>query len=111
MMSNFQTGNKLSKNEHIMNIKINFSLSFFLLLNLSIFGAIPTGYYANLEGKKTAELKTAAFLAIKNHVSLKYDDLWIYFPKTDFLPSTPTEIWDMYSNDIVFFSAHSSIDK
>jgi len=94
-----------------MKLKINFSLSFFLLLNLSIFGAIPTGYYANLEGKKTAELKTAAFLDIKTHISLKYDDMWSYFPKTDFLPSTPTEIWDMYSNNIVFFSAHSTIDK
>ena len=94
-----------------MNMKTCFSLSLFLLLNLSIFGAIPTGYYANLEGKKTAELKTAAFLDIKTHISLKYDDMWSYFPKTDFLPSTPTEIWDMYSNNIVFFSDHSSIDK
>ena len=94
-----------------MKLKIFYSFTLFLFFNLSIWGEIPSGYYANLEGKKTAELKTAAFNAIKVHLSLKYDDLWTYFPQTDFLPADSTEIWDMYSNNVVYFTAHSSIDK
>ena len=94
-----------------MKLKSGFLFSIFLLFSLFGWSEIPANYYSTLEGKKTAELKTAAFNAIKVHTSLKYDNMWIYFPQTDFLPSDPTEIWDMYSNNIVFFSAHSSIDK
>ena len=94
-----------------MNLKTFYSLSLFLLFTLYLSAKIPVGYYSNLDGKKTADLKTAAFNDIKTHISLKYDDMWTYFPQTDFLPAAPTEIWDMYSNNIVFFTAHSSIDK
>ena len=94
-----------------MNLRLLFACSLFLSLTWSVSGAIPDGYYSNLEGKTTADLKTAAFLDIKTHVALNYDDLWTYFPQTDYLPSDPTEIWDMYSNKIVLFTAHSSIDK
>jgi len=94
-----------------MNRKLLFSCSLFLSLALSVFATIPAGYYANLEGKTTAALKTAAFQDIKTHVALSYNDLWTYFPQTDFLPADPTEIWDMYSSNIVLFTAHSSIDK
>ena len=95
-----------------MHFKSFFFNAFLLTVTLqSAWCAIPVGYYSNLEGKTTADLKTAAFQDIKTHVSLKYDDMWTYFPQTDFLPSAPTEIWDMYSSNIVFFSAHSSIDK
>ena len=94
-----------------MNLRSLFLCSLLLALTISVSGAIPDGYYSNLEGKKTADLKTAAFMDIKTHVALKYDDLWTYFPQTDFLPADPTEIWDMYSNNIVLFTAHSSIDK
>ena len=94
-----------------MNLKTFYPISLFLIFTLSLSAAIPLGYYSNLEGKTTSELKTAAFLDIKTHTSLKYDDMWIYFPQTDFLPANPLEIWDMYSNNIVLFTAHSSIDK
>ena len=94
-----------------MNLKFLFSASLFITFSFSVSGVIPVDYYSNLEGKKTAELKTAAFQAIKTHVSLKYNDMWVYFPQTDSLPGTPTEIWDMYSNNIVLFTAHSTIDK
>jgi len=94
-----------------MNFRSLFLCSLLLVFAISASGAIPVGYYSNLEGKKTADLKTAAFMDIKTHVALKYDDLWTYFPQTDFLPADPTEIWDMYSNNIVLFTAHSSIDK
>jgi len=94
-----------------MNLKTFYPISLFLLFTLSVSAAIPAGYYSNMDGKTTVDLKTAAFLDIKTHISLKYDDMWTYFPQTDFLPANPTEIWDMYSNNIVLFTAHSSIDK
>ena len=94
-----------------MNLKTFYPISLFLFLALSATATIPAGYYSNLEGKTTAELKTAAFQDIKTHISLSYDNMWTYFPQTDFLPANPTEIWDMYSNNIVLFTAHSSIDK
>jgi len=94
-----------------MNLKTCYPISLFLILSLALSAAIPAGYYSNLEGKTKAELKTAAFEAIKTHVALSYDNMWTYFPQTDFLPADPTEIWDMYSNNIVLFTAHSSIDK
>ena len=94
-----------------MNLKTFYPIALFLIITLSVRAAIPVGYYSNLDGKITADLKTAAFQDIKTHTSLKYDDMWTYFPQTDFLPANPTEIWDMYSNNIVLFTAHSSIDK
>jgi len=94
-----------------MTFRSLFLCSLLLVFAISASGAIPDGYYSNLEGKTTADLKTAAFMDIKTHVALKYADLWNYFPQTDFLPAAPTEIWDMYSNNIVFFTDHSSIDK
>jgi len=94
-----------------MTLKLLLPLSLFITFTVSVSAAIPDGYYSNLAGKKTADLKTAAFLDIKTHVALSYDNMWTYFPQTDFLPSEPTKIWDMYSNNIVLFTAHSSIDK
>ena len=94
-----------------MNLRSLFSTTLLLACVFSVSGAIPQLYYSNLEGKTTADLKTAAFEAIKTHVALSYDDMWLYFPQTDFLPADPTQIWDMYSNNVVYFTAHSSIDK
>jgi len=104
------TKNTLSKYA-FMNLKTFYPISLFLLFTLSVSAAIPVGYYSNLDGKTTADLKTAAFLDIKTHISLKYADLWNYFPQTDYLPSDPTKVWDMYSNVVVFFNAHSSMNK
>jgi len=94
-----------------MNLKPFYPIALFLLITLSVHAVIPLGYYSTLDGKVTADLKTAAFQDIKTHISLSYEDMWTYFPQTDFLPADPTEIWDMYSNNIVLFTAHSSIDK
>jgi len=94
-----------------MNMKTFYSLSLFLIITVSVSGAIPKNYYSNLDSLTTADLKTAAFMDIKTHISLKYNDMWNYFPQTDFLPSAPTEIWDMYSSNIVLFTDHSTIDK
>jgi endonuclease I len=95
---------------YFLNFKTLKTITLFLLISLPIWGEIPTNYYSTLEGKISAELKTAAYNTIKTHISLKYSNMWNYFPQTDYLPSDPTEIWDVYSNNVVYFSAHSSID-
>lgn len=59
---------------------------------------IPSGYYNALNGKKEAELKTAASNIIKNFTSVSsYSNLPSYFRHTDVRPNTEYW-WDMYSD-------------
>lgn len=59
---------------------------------------IPSGYYNALNGKKDAELKTAASNIIKNFTSVSsYSNLPSYFRHTDVRPNTEYW-WDMYSD-------------
>lgn len=59
---------------------------------------IPAGYYSALDGKKDAELKTAASNIIKNFTSVSsYNNLPSYFRHTDVRPGTEFW-WDMYSD-------------
>lgn len=59
---------------------------------------IPAGYYSSLDGKKDAELKTAASNIIKNFTSVSsYNNLPSYFRHTDVRPGTEFW-WDMYSD-------------
>ena len=59
---------------------------------------IPTGYYNALNGKKDAELKTAAYNIIRNFTSVSsYSNLPSYFRHTDVRPNT-NYWWDMYSD-------------
>ena len=59
---------------------------------------IPEGYYSSLNGKKDAELKTAASNIIKNFTSVSsYSNLPSYFRHTDVRPGTEFW-WDMYSD-------------
>lgn len=69
---------------------------------LTIQADIPAGYYNSLNGKKDAELKTAAHNIIRNFTSVSsYNNLPEYFRKTDVRPGT-NYWWDMYSNlDVV----------
>ncbi|MDD2799085.1 MAG: endonuclease [Bacteroidales bacterium] len=83
----------------------------FIFLNLYVFAEIPINYYSTLEGKKTSELKTAVHLAIKTHVHLSYSALWTYYAQTDCRPENPSQIWDMYSANVTYFSDHSTLDK
>ena len=72
-----------------------------LLTAVSVIAAradIPAGYYNSLNGKKDAELKTAAFNVIRNFTSVSsYSNLPSYFRHTDVRPNT-TYWWDMYSD-------------
>lgn len=59
---------------------------------------IPAGYYNSLNGKKEAELKTAAYNIIRNFTSVSsYNNLPNYFRHTDVRPGT-NYWWDMYSD-------------
>ncbi len=59
---------------------------------------IPSGYYNALNGKKDAELKTAAYNIIRNFTSVSsYNNLPSYFRRTDVRPNTDYW-WDMYSD-------------
>ncbi len=72
-------------------------------LAMSIFAGplradIPAGYYTELNGKKDADLKTAAHNIIRNFTSVSsYSNLPTYFRETDVRPQTEYW-WDMYSD-------------
>ena len=71
-----------------------------LLTTTTLFAQGPNDsgtYYANADGKKGAELKTALCGIISNgHTSNSYNSLWEHFKTTDV--KSNGKIWDMYSN-------------
>lgn len=70
----------------------------FSLFALAVRADIPAGYYNELNGKKDAELKTAAYNIIRNFTSVSsYSNLPSYFRVTDVRPGTEFW-WDMYSD-------------
>ena len=52
-------------------------------------------YYANADGKKGAELKTALCAIINPHTQRSYANLWTDFKTTD--AKSNGKVWDMYS--------------
>lgn len=76
------------------------SIAFLVVVVLQ--AQIPTGYYQNASGKRTAALKTALYSIIRVHTQLEYYSSSTYFKSTDWHPATdelPTGyFWDMYSN-------------
>lgn len=78
---------------------LKYKLSLILLLTcVGIVSAeIPTGYYDNAVGKKSAELKTSLHLIINPHTALKYLPLATTFKTSDWNPAG--YYWDMYSNN------------
>jgi endonuclease I len=67
-----------------------------LLVSFTLTAQAPANYYDNAEGKSGAELKTALYNIIKNHIQLGYSELWTAFYTTDAKPNG--KVWDMYSN-------------
>lgn len=65
---------------------------------LAAYAAIPSGYYASIDGQQAAALKSALCLLLQDHVVLGYDSLWFAFSATDTRPDGTA--WDMYSNTI-----------
>lgn len=43
------------------------------------------------------ELRLMLYKKINNHKVLGYNNLWMYFPKTDLLKNTADVVWDIYS--------------
>lgn len=79
-----------------------------LCVSAGVLAAPPAGYYSALNGKKEADLKTAAYNIIRNFTKASsndaiYSGLPDYFRKTDVYPNS-NRWWDMYS-DMTFYSS------
>ncbi|MDD2961171.1 MAG: endonuclease [Muribaculaceae bacterium] len=73
------------------------------LVSTSAWGEIPTGYYKNIDGKATIELKTAVKNVIYPHTMLSYNSLWYYFKSTDVhVYPNDDQWWDMYSGETFY---------
>ena len=70
---------------------------FLFVIFTQIFAQIPAGYYNNANGKKGKNLQIALNQIIKNHRSVTYGEVWIYYQYTDTKPSG--KIWDIYSDN------------
>lgn len=71
---------------------------------------IPVGYYNSLNGKATAELKTAVRNIVYNHTQLSYSGLPSSFQKTDLYPGT-MRWWDMYSDIPLYAPSFSGLNR
>ena len=69
---------------------------------------IPPGYYQSLDGKSGQALKDAIHDLTKQHTTLSYGSLWIYFADTDCRPEDKKKVWDMYSDNTYYFRGGSS---
>ncbi|MCL2246012.1 MAG: endonuclease, partial [Lentimicrobiaceae bacterium] len=75
---------------------------FLLFLLFSAFFAqinaqIPSGYYNSVNEKKGKELQIALNQIIKNHRTVSYAEVWIYYQYTDLKANG--KIWDIYSDN------------
>jgi len=77
----------------------------YIIFSINTFSQIPPGYYEKIDGKTDRNLKTALSIILKEHTVLNYNDLWYYFRTTDVRDDGRT-VWDMYSNNIRYFSAY-----
>ena len=78
-----------------MKRTFTFFLSLVLFTNLTIFAAIPSGYYTAADNKKGAALLSALHGCIDGHTTLSYSSLENYYDDTDL--TAEGYIWDMYS--------------
>ncbi|MCH5221004.1 MAG: endonuclease [Muribaculaceae bacterium] len=88
---------------------------FLLLIPVLVFAAAPLGYYSALNGKKDADLKTAAHSVIRNFTKSSsndaiYSGLPDYFRKTDIRPGT-NYWWDMYSSRLRNAGSFSGLNR
>lgn len=68
---------------------------------------IPQNYYTRMDGKASAQLKTAVCTIVYPHTKLSYSSLWDYYKTTDVYPGG-TQWWDMYSDNVRYVSAGST---
>ena len=86
-----------------------------LIVALSTWAKIPSGYYNNLNGKTGEELKTAAHQIINPHMtpdsySTYYTNLKVTFMQTDLHPGS-NQWWDMYSNEVFYAPLFSGLNR
>jgi len=92
-------------------MKTLYSLSLFLILTLSVSGAILEGYYSSLDGLTSANLKTALHNIICQDTTHYLDygshagHTWQGFYSTDRDPVT-NEVIDMYSDSARYFASN-----
>ncbi|MHC1706647.1 MAG: endonuclease [Bacteroidales bacterium] len=67
-----------------------------LLISLSGFAQIPSGYYNSAAGLTGTPLQQALHDIIDNHTILTYGSLFTHFSVTDVKPDN--SVWDMYSD-------------
>ena len=78
-----------------MKRTFTFILSLVLLANLTMFAAIPSGYYSAADKKKGSALLSALHSCIDGHTTLSYKSLENYYEDTDW--TSEGYVWDMYS--------------
>lgn len=66
------------------------------VISLSIFAAIPAGYYNTATGTGST-LKTQLYNIINHHSSRTYDQIWTDFQTTD--KKADGTVWDMYTDN------------
>lgn len=77
----------------------------------SAIAEIPAGYYNSLNGKKEADLKTAAYKVIRNLTKISsYSALPQYFKETDVYPNT-NRWWDMYSDIPLYAPSFQGLNR
>ncbi len=80
-------------------------------LSAYTYASVPAGYYRSLEGKSSAELKTAIYNLVRNFTQVSsYDNLPQYFQKTDVHPNS-RQWWDMYSNITLYAPSFSGLNR
>ena len=83
------------KNRKNMKRITTFILSLVLLTNVTMYAAIPSGYYSAADNKKSTALLSALHGCIDGHTTLSYSSLENYYDDTDL--TADGYIWDMYS--------------
>ena len=78
-----------------MKRTFTFLLSLILFSNMTMFAAIPSGYYSAADNKKGTALLSALHDCIDGHTTLSYGSLENYYDDTDL--TADGYIWDMYS--------------
>lgn len=72
----------------------------------------PETYYAQADGKKKVELKTAMKDIIANHTKLSYGSLWTYYEQVDYIESgDKLQVFDYYSDYVAYFPEPSTMNK
>ncbi len=94
-----------------MNRKFTSLLLCVLGFASAVFAGIPDGYYTSADGRKYTELKQALCKIIKNHKTFSYGSLWDYYPYTYYVPGNPSQVLDMYSDKVTYFSNTSALNR